>query len=224
MAIASPSEMSEKGEGMQISSTTYMKFLISTGTPRVAVVREARRHVEDGYAQGSDYYRGVREGTIDILRAGRHPVELDAIIEDAIPARRENYRACVDGLRKWMGRQGIVWTRRPTPKTWRSGELEVRINPELLVTVDGKPHRVKLYLPAKPVMNQRRANLLIHLLKMAGDDGSANVSILDSRKSRLFSQTFDSPDFDVLLEAEAMSFTAMWHAVGAQGGRRQRHA
>src|SRR6266545_5696115 len=103
---------------MQITSTTYIDFLLATGTTRVRVVRDARRHYENGYAQGSDYYRPVREGIIAMHRDGLDPSAMDEIVETARPERRENFKACVDGYRRWISRQGIVWTRRPSPKVW----------------------------------------------------------------------------------------------------------
>src|SRR5262245_35781551 len=74
-------------------------------------------------------HRSVREGIVSMHRNGLDPSSLNDIVAAARPERRENVKACISGYRKWMARQGIVWTRRPSPKVWRKGELEVRLNP-----------------------------------------------------------------------------------------------
>ena len=203
---------------MQITSTTYIDFLLATGLTRVRKVREARRHYEDGYAQGSDYYGPVREGIIAVHRDGADPAALNQILAGALPQRREHYRACIDGHQHFMRNKGFVWTRRPKAEFWSYGDLQVKVNPELLLTIDGRPHRTKLYFKGEP-LRQARADLLIELLKSPKDTGDIDVGILDVRRARLFAQKRFSPDYQVLLQSEALSFAAMWQAVGQQGGR-----
>jgi hypothetical protein len=204
---------------VQITSTTYIDFLLATGLARVSKVRDARRQYEGGYSQGSDFYRPMREGIITMHREGHDTSFLDQIVADTLPQRRAHYRACADGYRKFMRDKQFVWTRRPKPDIWKHGGLQVLVNPELLLTVDGRPHRVKLYFKGEN-LRQSRADLLIELLKSAGDDGTAAVGMLDVRRSKLFIQKKYSPDFPVLLRSEALSFAAMWQAVGPQAQQR----
>jgi hypothetical protein len=201
---------------MQVTSTTYIDFLLATGLTRVRKVRDARRQYEEGYTQGSDFYRPMREGIVAMHRAGRDPDDLDRIVAEALPRRQGHFQACADGYRKFMKDRSFVWTRRPKPETWSHGGLHVLVNPELLLTVDGRPHRVKLYFKGE-ALKQSRADLLIELLKSAGDDGSSDIAILDVRRSRMFTQKKSSSDFPVLLRAEALSFVAMWDAIGREG-------
>jgi hypothetical protein len=205
---------------MQISSTTFIDFLFKPDISKVAFVRQTRRRYEQPFKQGMDYYGRLRDGMISVLRDGADLSILDAVVEEAPSNRRDNYEACIAGFRRWLAsRQGIVWVRRPKMRLWTRGALEVRLNPELLVNVDGKPHRVKLYVQGTPKLSQRRANLLIHLLGSEGSDGD-NIGVLDVRRGRLFAQTVSSPDFDTLLDAGASTFVTLWHAVGGQAGQR----
>lgn len=199
---------------MQITSTTYMDFLLRTGLSRLRVVRDARRQYEQGYTQGRDYYRRVREGIVAMHRSGGTVGDLWKIVEDAPPEKRENFRAVVQGYESGMRGKGIVWSNRPKSNIWKHGGLSVLVNPELLLNIDGAPYRVKLYFkPAK--IKQVGANLVIHLHESAGL-AAENVAVLDVRNGRLFTKSRTGPDYNTVLRSEALSFVAMWQAVGAQ--------
>ena len=201
---------------MQITSTSYIDFLLSTGLARVGKVRQIRRMYDGGYMQGGDYYRPVREGIVAMHRSGADPSTLDRIVDECQPARRDHYRACVSGHQEFMKNKRLVWTRKPTAGTWGHGDLQVVVNPELLLTIDGAPHRTKLYFKAEP-LHQARADLLIELLKLGDGDGAAAIGILDVRRAKLFTQRRRSADYVMLLQSEALSFVAMWNTIGAQG-------
>lgn len=199
---------------MQITSTTYMDFLLRNGLSRLRVVRSARRQYEDGYTQGKDYYRRVREGIIALHRSGGSIDELRKVVEDAPPEKRENFEAVGQGYESWMRGKGIVWSKRPKSNIWKHGGLRVLINPELLLNIDGVPYRVKLYFKSAPI-RQVGANLVIHLHELAGL-AAENVAVLDVRNGKMFTKSRTSPDYSTVLRSEALSFVAMWQAVGAQ--------
>jgi hypothetical protein len=198
---------------MQVTSTTYVDFLMRTGLSRLRVVKEARRQYEEGYAQGRDFYRPIREGIVTMHRANGVIDQLWQIVEDAPPAKSDSYKAAVKGYERWMRGKGIVWTNRPKPYRWTHGDLAILVNPELLMNVDGDPYRVKLYFKSHKV-TQAGANLVIHLHESAGLAGE-NVAVLDVRNARLFTKTRTGSDYETVLRSEALSFAAMWHAVGA---------
>ncbi len=204
---------------MQITSTTYMDFLLRTSIARLRVVREARAQYEAGYQQGHDYYRRMREGVVDMHRSGRGPEALWQIVEAAPSRKRSSFEACAQGYETWMRRKGFIWSRRPTPLLWTHGGLSVVVNPELLMHIDGEPHRVKLYFKTPPI-KQAGANLVLHLFE-AVSPTDAHIAVLDVRRSKLFQKTRASRDYETVLRSEALSFVSMWQAVGnqAQGGQ-----
>jgi hypothetical protein len=199
---------------VQITSTTYVDFLLRTSIARLRKVREARQQYEDGYQQGRDYYRRMREGTIEMHRTGSDPADLWQIVEAAPPEKRENFKACAEGYERWMRGKGIIWTRRPASRFWKHGELSVIVNPELLMNVNGEPYRVKLYFK-QPEIKQAGANLVIHLFGLVSPK-EAHIAMLDVRRGKLFRKTRSSQDYATVLRSEALSFAAMWHAVGGQ--------
>jgi hypothetical protein len=203
---------------LQVTSTTYMDFLLRTGLARLRVVRDARSQYEEDYQQGRDYYRRLREGIIAMHRNGEDPSILHRVVETAPVKKQKNFADCVKGYETWMRGKGIVWSRRPQPTIWKHGELSVLVNPELMMNVDGVPYKVKLYFkPAR--IKQVGANLVINLHELAGLQ-SEKVAVLDVRNGRLFTKSRTSADYKTVLESEAQSFAAMWHAVGGQAEER----
>lgn len=198
---------------MEVTSTTYMAFLLSTGLRRLRIVQDSRRQYESGYRQGLDYYRPIRTGVIAVLREESTIADLWAIVE-AADNKRENFAAVVNGFEVWFAKRGIVWGSRPSSHYWKHGELKVNVNPEVRMNVDGEPYRVKLYFRDAAV-TQPGANLVVHLHELAGFD-TDNVGVLDVRNAKLFTKKRSSEDYAKVLRAEALSFASMWHAVGQQ--------
>jgi hypothetical protein len=202
---------------VNISATTYIDFLSATGTSRLAVVRDAIRQYGEAYEQRRDFYRPVREGIISLHRNGQDRAALPELVVPVDDRRAEHIRACIEGYQRWVGKKLIVWVRRPAPVVWQSGEVQVQINPELGIAINGERHYVKLYLKGKP-FTQKRANLLLHLVAKAVPDRSITPALLDVRRSKLFTQTAAPGDLELVLRAEALSFVAMWRELAA--GRR----
>jgi hypothetical protein len=204
---------------LQVTSTTYMDFLLRTSIARLRVVREAREQYEDGgYQQGQDYYRRMREGIVDMHRIGGDSAALWQIVEAAPVRKRTNFEACAKGYEAWMRKRGFIWSRRPASRLWKHGGLSVIVNPELLMRIDDEPHRVKLYFKAPPI-KQAGANLVIHLFE-AVSPTDAHIAVLDVRRGKMFRKTRSSRDYETVLRSEALSFSAMWQAVGHRAQER----
>ena len=122
----------------------------------------------------------------------------------------DNYEECRKGLSKWVGRKTIT----PLPAlrgTWKSGDLEVSVNPELHADVNGAPHLIKLYFKAEPLSKQK-AELILHLLGKRAPKGTT-VGVLDVRRSKLFTPTVSIMGLDALLQSEALALVSLWNSV-----------
>ena len=89
--------------------------------------------------------------------------------------------------------------------------LQVRVNPELHVTINGEPHVVKLYLKAdsKWALTQRSANPLAYLLHSChGHLGTPLV--VDVLRGRAFGLTRQGFDYESMLRAQAAAFLSLW--------------
>lgn len=148
---------------------------------------------------------------------GPGPDALDVAIELAHPSRKERYSQCVANYRRFIGRKSISWQGEPRRGMWLASGLLVRINPELRLGINGKPHLVKLYLKSddKAALNQRTANPMLHLLEEChGDLGEPMV--LDLVRGRAFTRTRPDHNFEPMLKAQAAAFVSLWQNVSVE--------
>ena len=197
---------------MNISFTTFIDFVMATPGAKVTVVREARDMYNEGYKHWRDFHKDLREGIISMHRHGRGRADLDRVVAVADERHADNFRPCVVGYAKWMGRKKFMWVKTPSVLPWRSGELEVAVNPELQLAIDGKPHAVKLYFKDAK-LEKTRVNSMLHLLRLAVPDRNTEIGILDVRRGRLVAPTREVSNVDLLVQGEAASFAAIWRGL-----------
>ena len=199
----------------QVSLSTFVDDVASTGTTRLAKVRAANRRYARDYQPALDYYGPLRRRVVQVFQEGWDPQRFDQLLNDVTdPKKQANYANCRRGLRRWAGvsgRKAFAWNP-PRRATWRSGGLEVAINPELWVEIDGVGHVVKLYFKADR-RSQHKVTLSLRLLEnTVGRFGT--VAIVDVQQGKLFIQRTEPPaGIDLVLESEAMSLALLWEAL-----------
>lgn len=198
---------------VRISMTTFNDFVAASSMTKLTQVRNAKRIYdapnEDFKLQ--DYYLALRLGIGKCLEADGDRRALDDVLSHVHDGKKvANYVACVDGLKRWIGRKTIEWMGCPR-RPWSSGDLVVSVNPEAGLRIGGVAHVIKLHLKA-PVLSQRAADPMLRLLEIThGRQGQ--VGILDVRRSRLIVPTKSLAGLDPLLAGEAASFVTMWEQV-----------
>ena len=115
---------------MEISLTDFVDFTIKSGPAKVTKVREVKGR--DPYEPAVDFWRPLREGIVEMHRAGRVTKEgLDAIIDAQSHALKLRlYPAASDGYLRFLGKKPPTWFE-PPRGLWTSGPLAVRVNPEV---------------------------------------------------------------------------------------------
>ena len=89
-----------------ISMTTFVDFVLASGTPRLSVVRKAKAQYEGKYNPGTDFYRDLREAISIGHQQGSPASELDKLalnIEN--PRKIDLYLECIDSYKRWCGRK-----------------------------------------------------------------------------------------------------------------------
>lgn len=195
-----------------ISLTTFIDFVVATGTARITRVRKAKEQYHQGYSPAFDFYRGVRNGIIRYHNSGE---PLRGLINDIRDAKkRKAYRSCVRGHERWMGRRQFDWVQPESSVIWPCGELEVRVNPELGLTIENHEYRIKMYFKADQ-LSKTRVDPMLHLIKTTLTRGrqSLRPGILDVQRGKLWEPTIDIADLEALLVAEATAFMSMWNSL-----------
>jgi hypothetical protein len=196
---------------LSITMTTFVDFVSTNGTARLTAVRRAKQYYENGYALERDFYKPFRDRVDDIFNSGWDAQELKKSLAGVTePTKIDNYEECRQGLTKWVGCKTI--TALPAKRgTWTGSALQVSVNPELHVEIDGKPYLIKLYMKSD-ALSKQKANTALHLLGKKAPAGTT-VGVLDVRRSKLFVPTVKIAGMDALLTAEAAALVSLWEAI-----------
>jgi hypothetical protein len=195
----------------RISLTYFVDFVLKAGTPKLTGVREFKERKDELY---TDFYRQVREAIVDMHRTGKSPDVLDAFLAAQHDERRRRiYPPIVDGYRKFLSSARMTWFEPPT-KDYSLGDLDVNVNPELGLSIDGAPHAIKMYFRGEPLSTKRVSviqSLLVNGLS-ATAPGTA-FGVLDVRNAKLHTFKVPNPRVNLLLRGEAASFATIYAAL-----------
>ena len=197
-----------------ISLNQFFPFVLADSMAKRTELLAIKR-TQGLYTPAVDYWRLLRLqiAAHPQFEPGPGPDALDTAIELAHPDRKDHYTTAVANYRRFLGRKNVEWIDRPRRAIWLADQLEVRVNPELHVTINGDPHVVKLYLRADPrwALNQRTANPLAWLLHDChGHLGRPLV--IDVMRGRAFGLTRQNYDYDSMLRAQAAAFLSLWRS------------
>ena len=205
---------------IKITMTTFVDFVVANGTPKLTAVKNAKTQYQVAYDPAKDFYKPLRESIIvaaqQNLTSNESLASVRSVLGNLNARKLETYNACIAGYKTWRGRKNIVWrkTFSSGSSEWTQGRLVIRVTPELGVSVNGKPHIIKLYFKEdKP--SKQLLETMFFLLKQYDrrKNNTVTVGILDIRRGRLYSSTRDFPDIEQLLAGEAAAFQTMWDRV-----------
>ena len=196
-----------------LSLTDLVDVVSRAGTPKATKVAEIKNR--NAYHPATDFYKALRDGIIEVHRAGKGKKALGSLI-GAITDRKKltNYPPAIDGYKKWWGKKTITWFE-PPRETYVHAGVEVSVNPELGLVVNGNRHVVKLYLKADPL-----SKLRVDLVTVLMDVGLAGklqpgdvVALLDVRRAKLFVLSAPVGPTKAVVDAELAYVAALWPRV-----------
>ena len=195
-----------------ISMTRFADFVVTDPLGQMAKVREVRRQYEQPYKQGADFWSRWREDVEKLHRTGGSRDDLAPIGKKAKDNRVEQYTSACAGYAKFWGRKTLRVVGHPKPAIWTHDRLQVRVNPEWILEINGRQSVVKLHLKERLVLNQRLANPLLGLLGMhfGSAVGGPDVAILDVHRGRLLRPTSGLAGMGTVLHMQAAAFLAGW--------------
>ena len=105
----------------RISFTTFMDFMMASGTSKLTKVRAAITMYGAVEYRPADYYLDIKHA-INRCFSGHGTAALDACLDGLEDARKQsNYTAIIDGLRRWIGRKRFDSTFVVPAKDWVAG-------------------------------------------------------------------------------------------------------
>lgn len=198
-----------------ISMIDVTNFILKSGEPRMTHVRMLKNRSVNGYDPQTDFYKRLRDG---IIAYNKPPVgpksELDRIaIGLSDPKKIAPFKKSVQGYKKFLGKKTISPFTSVKDK-WDRGDMQVRVNPELGLDIDGVRHVVKLY-PNKEHLDRKRADMMLVMMKdaLVELDADVQVAVLDIQRGKLYTKPHPKMSLLPLLEAEVAAISVLWRSV-----------
>lgn len=199
---------------IRISLTDFVDFVSKVGAPKITKVREIKGRAP--YHPAQDYYRYLREGIVHFHEGG-HPnknayfANLLANIPDARKSAR--FTTLANAYRAFLGTKVITCEDRDNV-IWTHGELEVNVNPELCLIINGVKHLIKLYFKADE-LTKLRIDVILYLMQHALPQipDIDNFSLLFIERRRLLTEANPDPALAFLLQAEAEGFVTIYNGL-----------
>ena len=194
----------------KISLTDFVDVVSKSGSPKQTKVKQIKNRPP--YQPATDFYKPFREGLVGLHAAGKDRASLDNIIPKLSDLKKvANYPELIDGYKKWWGKKSISWFD-PPRGTYSSSDIDVAVNPELGLVVDGKRIVIKLYNKAEPITKFRvdMVPLLMELVLRSSCQPSDAVALLDVRKGKLHYLSVNPDTAKIGLDAELAYIAALW--------------
>lgn len=199
---------------IEITLTEFINFVNKSGTAKATVVRAAKKRREiDDNPYTTDYWYALRKQIIEFHKKGKNLDFIDDIINHICDERKYNYETLISGYKKFLGKKKIKYIT-PIKKTWIIGDINITLNPELILEINKKIFIIKLYMSSKESMNRKHADLILTLLehemrsKVGGDEPI--FAVLEVKTGKLFEQKKKDLSLYPLLKGEAKSFETQW--------------
>ena len=196
----------------QLSLTDFVDIVSASGLPKATKVRHVKRRPP--YNPAADFYKPIREGIIEIHKSNLEKNYIDTVVASLLDDKKKTaYPPIIQGYKKWYGRKSMSWYSPPNVIYSKHG-VDVFINPELGLEIDGIPHLIKLYFKAEPLA-KNRIDIITHLMsiteaELCPSPSNTVMSVLDIRRSKLFSPTVPIDGLTGILNAELSYIASLW--------------
>jgi hypothetical protein len=195
---------------IKISLTDFVDIASKSGTPKATKVAQVKARPD--YEPKFDFYRPIRERIIEIHKNGREGGSLRSFLQALTDRKKiKNYPDLVEGYLNWLGRKKLEWSD-PPRKLYRSSGVDVIVNPELCVSFAEETHLIKLYFKDESLDRFKVdviLSLIDHVLRSHCPEGTI-ISVLDVRRSKLFSWRASSRSRMALVDAELAYIASLW--------------
>lgn len=202
-----------KKSKIEISLTDFVDFVCKAGSSKLTKVKQIKNR--DTYSPATDFYKALREGIVTNHQQNGDKRSLNKIIDNITDTKKiKSYTDSVEGYKKFWGRKSIKWFDPPF-KHWITGDIDVRINPELGLEYDNKFYVIKLFLKNEKLSKDKVDQILTLMESQLRNnlDEDIKMAVLDVKNSKLFIKEDTDISLLPLLDGEAKSFEAIWNGI-----------
>lgn len=191
--------------------TTFVDFAVSVGTAKVTIVRNWKKREE--YDPKKDFYKPIRDRIIEMHSENFKFSHLESMqITDK--KKKIIYPQLISGYKSFLGKKKIEFFL-PKPTTWKHKEFEVRVNPELGLSINGASHLIKLYFKS-PKVSKRAIDVITHLMYISNqgkEQSDCSMTLLDVRNSKLYKPALPVQNLTTELKGLAANWLEIWEDV-----------
>ncbi|MBA5606804.1 hypothetical protein H3H36_15720 [Duganella sp. FT3S] len=183
------------------------------GTPKATKVKQIKNRA--AYQPATDFYRTLRSAIVSIHANGKDRSALDGIVPSLADVKKiGNYQDIIDGYKKFWGKKVVGWFDPPRGSYSHAG-VDVLVNPELGLIIDGKRIVIKLYFKADEITKARieLVPVLMEVVLRANCQEGDLVALLDVRKAKLYYLGVSTGPAIGMLNAELAYVAALWPSV-----------
>lgn len=193
----------------------FIDYALKNGKAKDTVIRRIKS--QDEYHPGKDFYLHLRREIVRKHKAGEpiSSIDLEELTKGLKDHRRiKAYPPLVDAYAGWLYGKELSWFNAPKG-LWRFGGLEVPVNPNFGLVIDGVPHLIRLHFSKGKKMDERYGELMANLMRYTISDApeGCRMAVLDVRRATLYEETSMSPPVVHMLEREAQNWLAGWERV-----------
>jgi hypothetical protein len=200
----------------KISLTDVVDVISKSGTPKATKVSQIK--YRQSYSPQTDFYKALREGIVSVHQNNHPKKALNDILTLLTDEKKiKNYPKAIQGYEKWWGKKNIVWNSTFSANYSYQG-IDIGINPELGLIIDGEPFLIKLYLKDESLL-KLRVDIVLALMETALSAGSVTgckMAVLDVRNGKLFCSSKDPTSQEKLMKmvnAELAYFSVLWDQI-----------
>lgn len=193
----------------KISLTDLVDVIAKAGGPKATKVSQIKHR--DEYHPATDFYKQFRDGLVALHKSGQGKASLSSVLAGVSERNRlNNYPSAIAGYKKWWGKKALEWFQPPSA-TYTASGVEVSINPELGLKVNGVPYVIKLYLKSEK-LTKNKADLIVGLLSEAlgAKVPGARMAVLDVRQGKFYELGAGSSVLVPLVDAELAYIASLW--------------
>ncbi len=195
-----------------LSLTDFVDIVSKSGTPKATKVLEVKGRGE--YEPAFDFYKPLREHIVNLHSQNMGKEHLTDVLESIHNRTKlDNYPELIAGYKKWWGKKQCLWQTPPRTR-YTQGGVEIIVNPELGLEIDGKLHIIKLYFKKDKLTKLRLAVigwLMAETIKEQ-PTSACSLGVLDIRHSKLLDLSAADRSLGAVLAAEIAYIRSLWEA------------
>jgi hypothetical protein len=146
----------------KITLTDFVDIVSKSGTPKATKVAQVKNRA--AYDPRQDFYRAARERIVETHQKGQDKAFLRRVLVGLTdPKKITSYPEIIKGYTRWWGRKSLSWFTPPSDLFAVHG-VDVSVNPELGLEINGDRHIIKLYFK-DDALTKTKSDIVTHLME-----------------------------------------------------------